>query len=148
MDYDALERLVRLRDQGALSNDEFVKQKHILLTTSQKDSGAALGVNERFFALSMLRKVSAIAFAIGLCAVLYSTFVYDITISPLDLESNRSTAEGVIREVVDRYERTMAGERIINFPRVEMQRRIFSFGALLMVLGTIGFVAPFGREQR
>lgn len=31
MDYDALERLVRLRDQGALSSDEFAEQKRILL---------------------------------------------------------------------------------------------------------------------
>lgn len=148
MDYDALERLVRLRDQGALSNEEFADQKRVLLEDKGIDSGDVLGLAERLFSYSPLRKVSAASFMIGLCAVLYSTFVYDTTIRPVDLRSSHSTAEVVIRDVVDRYERTMAGERIINFPRVETQRRIFSFGALLMVLGTIGLVSPLARERR
>lgn len=93
---------------------------------------------------------------IGLCLVLYSTFVYDTTISPLDAASTYSSDDSssiedtasAISDIVNRYERSIAGERIINLPRVEEQRRIFSFGALLMIVSTIGFVVPLVRGVR
>lgn len=157
MDYDALERLVRLRDQGALSTEEFAEQKRILLETGGVEASAPLIAAQRFSAYSPLQKISAAAFMIGLCAVLYSTFFYDTTISPMDASGAYSSVDAsssfedrarAISDVADRFERTIAGERIINLPRVEEQRRIFSFGALLMILGAIGFVVPMVRGRR
>lgn len=157
MDYDALERLVRLRDQGALSSEEFAEQKRILLDGDGAAASAPLILSERFSAFSPLQKISAAAFIIGLCAVLYSTFIYDTTISPMDASSAYSAVDvsssiedkaRAISEVTDQFKRTMAGERIINLPRVEEQRRIFSFGALLMILGAIGFMVPLTRGRR
>lgn len=151
MDYDALERLVRLRDQGALSAEEFAEQKRILLQGPNGGIGAFTDKSEMASAYSPLQKISAAAFMIGLCSVIYSTFLYDTTISPMDVSSRYSSVDEyssiqdrarAISDVADRYERTVAGERIINFPRVEEQRRIFSFGALLMILGAIGFAIP------
>lgn len=157
MDYDALERLVRLRDQGALSTEEFAEQKQILLEGDGTDSFTPLVAGKRLSVYSPLQKISAAVFIIGLCAVLYSTFVYDTTISPMDASSAYSSVDEfssiedkarAISDVTDRFKRTIAGERIINLPRVEEQRRIFSFGALLMIIGAIGFVVPLVRGQR
>lgn len=157
MDYDALERLVRLRDQGALSGEEFAEQKRMLLEGDSADASAPLVAAQRLSVYSSLQRISAAVFIIGLCAVLYSTFVYDTTISPMDASSAYSSVDEfssiedkarAISDVTDRYQRTVAGERIINFPRVEEQRRIFSFGALLMILGAIGFVVPLVRGRR
>lgn len=157
MDYDALERLVRLRDQGALSNEEFAEQKQILLQDDVGTGSASFAEPQGFFGYSLIQKISAAAFIIGSGAVLYSTFIYDTTISPMDASraysavDETSSIEDTVRainEVADRYERTIAGERIINLPRVEEQRRIFSFGALLMILGVLGFVVPLVRERR
>jgi len=157
VDYDALERLVRLRDQGALSSEEFAEQKRVLLEGDGMDNSAPLVAAQRFSAYSPLQRISGAAFMIGLCAVLYSTFVYDTTISPMDASGAYSSVDAsssfedrarAISDVTDRFKRTMAGERIINLPRVEEQRRIFSFGALLMIVGAIGFVVPLVRGRR
>lgn len=157
MDYDALERLVRLRDQGALSSEEFAEQKRILIEGNGAAAAVPLVAAQRFSAYSLIQKISAAAFIVGLCAVLYSTFVYDTTISPMDSSGTYSSVDEfssiedkarAISDVTDRFNRTMAGERIINFPRVEEQRQIFLFGALLMVLGAVGFVVPSVRGAR
>lgn len=157
MDYDALERLVRLRDQGALSSGEFAEQKRILFDEDGAAASAPLIVSERLSPHSPLQKISAAAFITGLCAVLYSTFIYDATISPMDAPSAYSSIDvsssiedkaRAISDVNDRLERTMAGERIVNLSRLEEQRQIFSFGALLMILGAIGFVVPLARRRR
>lgn len=152
MDYDALERLVQLRDTGALSSEEFAEQKRILLDASCVAPSSPAVTSERLHSYSLVQKIGAAAFVIGLSAVLHSTFFYDTTISPMDASSAYSSVDAssniedrarAISDLSDRLERTIAGERIINFPRVETQRRIFSFGALLMVLGAIGVAVPF-----
>jgi len=157
LNYDALERLVRLRDQGALSDEEFAEQKRIVFEKDGADASVDPVISRRFSTDQPLQMISAAAFATGLCAVMYSTFVYDTTISPLDSASSFSSGDesrsiqetaSAIREITDRYERTMAGERIINLPRVETQQKIFSFGALLMIIGAIGFVVPLARGRR
>lgn len=157
MDYDALERLVALRDQGALTLEEFSEQKLILINSNGADASVSRVTSQRFSNYSLLQKISVSAFIIGLCAVLYSTFVYDTTISPLDVKSAYSSVNAsssikdkvlAIEDLRDRAERAMAGERIINLSRIEEQRRMFSFGALLMILGAIGFVAPSLRNRR
>lgn len=157
MDYDALERLVVLRDQGALTSEEFSEQKRILINPNGADASVSRVASRRFSNYSLLQKISIPAFIIGLCAVMYSTFVYDATISPMDATGAYSSVNDsssiedkvlAIRDLRDRVERTMAGERIINHSRVEEQRRMFSFGALLMILGAIGFVVPSVRNRR
>jgi hypothetical protein len=156
MDYDALERLVKLRDQGTLSDAEFAEQKRILFTGCETEEHVASTGGSRVSSSTRLQKISALSFATGLCAVVYSTFLYDTTISPLDAWSDYSsvTAESSIRdrasaigEINDRIQRSKSGERIINFPRVETQRRIFSFGALLTLLGAIGLCVPLARRR-
>jgi len=157
VDYDALERMVRLRDQGALTSEEFAEQKRVLFEGDGTDASATLYATHHVLAYSKLRKISAAAFIIGLCAVIYSTFVYDTTISPMDASSAYSSVDetssiedraGAVSEITSRFERTIAGERIINVPRVDEQRRIFFFGALLMILGLIGLVVRRARNRR
>jgi hypothetical protein len=152
VDYDALERLVRLRDRGALSDHEFDAQKHLLLNLSDVDDLSSCRQFGHVGTRPPFRNVSVVAFAIGMCAATYSTFVYDTTVSPVDAavistsigpSSSIEDRARAISDVKDRLDRTLAGERLISFPRVQKQRTIFSFGALLMVLGAIGFAIPF-----
>lgn len=149
MDYGALERLVRLRDQGALSAEEFAEQKRLLLNGQDFSSAETSSIRVRLSRYAPLQKISAGTFVVGLCIVLYSSFVYDTTISPMEFAGPYPKYNGDLAEMsrsvsdlADRFERAQSGERIINFPRVEEQRRMFSFGALLMILSAIGFVAP------
>ena len=156
MDYDGLERLVRLRDQGALSDEEFSAQKMILLAASDVPRPTKILNAGRLSTYSALQKVSALWFFVGLCGVVYSTFIYDTTISPMDIPSDYSSVtqsssiedqSRAINEITSRYDRTLSGERIINFPRVEKQREIFASSALLMILGAIGFSIPLRRKN-
>lgn len=158
MDYDALERLARLKESGALTEEEFAKQKGLLLEQTEVVFAALHGSRPKvggmkkiISRLSLLQNISAASFVIGLCAVTYSTFIYDPTISPLEgagslylSETPTNLEEQIlaIEDVSRRLKEEMAGVRTINIPRMEEQRRIFSLGALLMVLGTIGFLAP------
>lgn len=149
-----MERLVRLRDQGALSSEEFIEQKRILL---EGQSAELSTVDVRTgFTRSPLRKVSIAALLIGGFMVLYATFIYDTTISPLDASNAYSSVDTTssleeraraIDDLNDRIQRTMAGERVINLPRVVEQQRIFSFGALLMILGVMGYLIPLIRQR-
>lgn len=157
MDYDALERLVRLRDQGALSGEEFTEQKRVLFESDGADAFAPLNAAQSFHASSPLRKIGAVAFIIGLCTVLYSTFIYDTTISPMDAASPYSLVDetssiedraSAISDVTNRFNRTMAGERVVNLSRVEEQHRVLSFGALLMILGAAGIVISLAQKRR
>lgn len=157
MNYDALERLVRLRNQGALTDKEFTEQKLILINENTEELTPSQQTLRRVHSISTLQRISAAAFTLGLCTVLYATFIYDTTISPMDAASSYSSVDAsssiqdrasALSEVSNRFERTVAGERIINFPRIETQRRIFWFGALLTILGAVGFLIPIAREQR
>lgn len=157
MNYDALERMVRLRDQGVLSSEEFAEQKRVLFESDGVDASTPLYAVRHVPAYSILQRIGAAAFMIGLCAVLYSTFVYDTTISPMDASSTYSSVNetssvndrvSAISDVTSRFERTMAGERNLSLPRAEEQRQIFSIGAMLMILGAIGFIFPQAQKRR
>jgi Short C-terminal domain len=156
MDYDGLERLVRLRDQGALSDEEFAAQKMILLAAGDVPRPTKISNAGRLSTYSALQRVSALWFFAGLCGVAFSIFIYDTTISPMDIPSAYSSVtesssiedrSQAINEIGSRFERTLSGERIINFPRVETQRQIFACSALLMILGAIGFLIPLRRKN-
>ena len=127
MDYDGLEKLVKLRDLGALSDEEFAEQKRIL---AAKWEGS--GIEQvRDFATppvrSPLRVISVTLLAAGLFAVVYSTFIYDNTISPVEARSAYSSVDEsssledkarAIDDISDRFNRTLAGERIINYSSI------------------------------
>lgn len=157
MDYDALERLVKLRDQKVLTDDEFAEQKRILLIDETAEDHRAAEEEASIYRYTLLQKLSALSMAVGLCAVVYSTFIYDTTISPMDVPSTFTSVDesssfedraDAIREINERYDLVRAGVRVTNFQRVETQQSIFSSGALLMLLGAIGFGVHYSRRRR
>lgn len=159
MDYDALERLVKLRDQQVLTEEEFLEQKQILLAGGAIDSSE--GLNERqpdpASRTVLLQKRRAVMFALGLCAALYSTFIYDTTISPMDVPNPYSDVTAyssvdersrAISEINGRYNRFRAGIRYEDDGRVTVQRAIFWGGIMLMALGGLSFWVTFSRNRQ
>lgn len=67
MDYDALERLVRLRDQGALSSEEFAAQKRILLDNNSDVAANIPDISDRLPVYSSIHGVKASSFMVALC---------------------------------------------------------------------------------
>lgn len=159
MDYDALERLVKLRDKKVLTDEEFLEQKQILLAGGAIDSGEAQKERQPDPAsrISILQKRRAAMFALGLCAALYSTFIYDTTISPMDVPNPYSDVNAyssvdersrAISEISGRYNRLRAGIRYEDDGRVTMQRVIFWGGIVLMGLGGLSFLVTVSRNRR
>lgn len=162
MNLEKLERLSELRQSGALSEKEFNVQKELLLSPetgllSKKTQrqhldrdGSKKIVNKQ----TKLKRLGVVIGLLGLITAGYAQFGFDPTVSPMD-GLNRSEHTDLspqdeldeINDILDRYQRTLAGERTVNLYKLEEQRRLFNFGLALTLLGagTFGWAHRKGR---
>ena len=103
------------------------------------------------------RKLSLASLGIGFCAVIYSTFIYDTTISPMDAPSSYSSVDAsssyedrasAIAEVNDRFDRLRAGVRYSSAERLETKQQIFFVGIFLMLVGGVVLWRINSRPER
>jgi len=107
--------------------------------------------------VNTLKGAGVVVALLGLLLAAYAQFVFDPSLSPLDTQPDYAAVgesgspqerADAVQDLVDRYQRTVAGERTVNLGRLAEQQRIFYFGLLMILIGGGVFVVGARQPSR
>ena len=136
MDIETLEKLIRLRDVGALTEEEFAERKARLMdgengTYVETEAG---GSGRR----SVLSTVGLLTTIFGFLIVLYAGWIYDPTVT-----SSPDIGGSSVQDVLDSYERAklLGSSKVYNNGLLNRQLILALLGVAISIVGSILYAA-------